>query len=278
VAVYRRPARTRYLLAVLLLAALTLVTIDARSQGAGFLSGVRSRVSEVFSPVQRGTHTALRPIGDFLTGALSYGSLRRENQQLRDQVASLQSLGAQASSEQVGAQQVLGQAHLSFAGGQPTVAAQVIDDGSSNFDASLTIDKGTTSGLAAGQPVVAAGGLMGTISSVSRHSATVVLLTDPTFAVGVRLPAANVGTAQGSGRGQALRVTVDTTDLAAPAVKVGQVLVTSGLDLEKFPPYIPVGRVSAVSTPAGSAEPEISIKPVADLSSAYVQVILWSPQ
>ena len=34
-AVYRRSSRTRYLLAVLVLAALTLVTIDARSSGSG---------------------------------------------------------------------------------------------------------------------------------------------------------------------------------------------------------------------------------------------------
>jgi cell shape-determining protein MreC len=113
---------------------------------------------------------------------------------------------------------------------------------------------------------------------VSRHSATVVLLTDPTFAVGVRLPGTNVGTAQGSGRGQPLRVTIDTTDIAAPVVRVGQVVVTSGLNLEKFPPYIPVGRISSVTTPPGSAEPEITIKPIADLATSYVQVMLWSPQ
>jgi rod shape-determining protein MreC len=278
VAVYRRPARTRYLLAVLLLAALTLVTIDARSQGSGFLSSVRAKFSEGFAPVQRGTHAVLRPIGDFLTGAVDYSSLRTENQRLRDEVAALQSQAEQASSEQVGAQQILREEGLPFVGDQPTVAVGVIDDSSSNFDSSVTIDKGTSSGIAPGQPVVAAGGLVGTVSSASSHTATVILLTDPTFAVGVRLPGSNVGTAQGNGRGQPLHVSVDTTDLSPPAVKVGEVVVTSGLDLEKFPPYIPVGRVTAVSVPAGSVEPDITIKPVADLASPYLQVILWSPQ
>jgi rod shape-determining protein MreC len=278
VAVYRRPARTRYLLAVLLLAALTLVTIDARSQGGSVLSSVRSKVDEGIAPVQRATHAALRPIGDFLTGALSYGSLRQENQRLRDQVAALQNQASQASSEQVGAQQVLGEENLPFVGNLPTVATEVINNGSSNFDSSVSIDKGTANGLAVGQPVVAAGGLVGTVSSVSSHVATVILLTDPTFAVGVRLPGGNIGTAQGNGRGQPLRLSVITTDLNAPKVKVGQVVVSSGLDLEKFPPYIPVGRVSAVTTPPGSAEPDISITPVANLGSPYLQVILWSPQ
>jgi rod shape-determining protein MreC len=257
---------------------LTLVTIDARSQGSGVLSTVRSKVGEGFAPLQRATHSALRPIGNFLTGALDYGSLRDENQRLRDQIAGLQTQSAQASSEQIGAEQVLGEANLPFVGHEPTVSTQVIDDGSSNFDASLTIGKGTSSGIAVGQPVVDAAGLVGSVASVNSNSATVVLLTDPTFAVGVRLPNANVGTAQGSGLAGPLRVSIDTTDLTPPVVKVGQVVVTSGLDLEKFPPYIPVGRVSAVTTPPGSAEPDITITPLADLGQlAYLQVILWSP-
>ena len=86
-----------------------------------------------------------------------------------------------------------------------------------------------------------------------------MLLTDPTFAVGVRLDAANVGTAQGVGRGEPLRVTVDTTSQTPPKLVKGQTVVTSGLDLEKFPPNIPVGRVASVSQPPGAAEPDITL-------------------
>jgi rod shape-determining protein MreC len=279
VAVYRRPARTRYLLAVLILAALTLVTIDARSQGSSFLSGIRSRVSDGFAPLQRATHAVLRPIGDFLTGAADYGSLRSENQHLRDQVAALQGQSQQASAEQAAAQEILGEAGLPFVGTIPTVAVEVIDSGASNFDVSVTIDKGTSSGIALGQPVVSAGGLVGTVSSVGKRTATVLLLTDPSFAVGVSLPGKNVGTAQGGGRGQPLRVTVDTTDLSPPSVANGQVMLTSGLDLEKFPPYIPVGKVVSHSTLPGSSEPSITLSPVANLSQlVYLRVLLWSPQ
>jgi rod shape-determining protein MreC len=279
VAVYRRSSRTRYLLAVLVLAALTIVTIDARSSGSGVTTQIRSRFHDAFSPLQQATHSLLRPVGDFFTGALDYGSLRRENQRLREQVAGLQTQSIQAQAEQSAAQQLFGLQKLPFVGSIPTVSVAVIDNGSSNFENTLTVDKGTTSGLAVGQPVVASGGLVGSVEQVSSHSATIVQLTDPTFAAGVRLDAANVGTAQGVGRGDPLRVIVDTTSQKSPKLVKGQAVLTSGLDLEKFPPNIPVGRVASISQPAGAAEPDITLTPFAHLGQlAFVQVLIWSPQ
>jgi cell shape-determining protein MreC len=126
---------------------------------------------------------------------------------------------------------------------------------------------------------VAAGGLVGSVERVSSKTATIVLLTDPTFAAGVRLGALNVGTAQGIGRGEPLRVTVDTTSKPPPKLAKGQAIVTSGLDLEKFPPNIPVGRVASVTQEAGAAEPDITLTPFASLGQlAFLQVLIWSPQ
>jgi rod shape-determining protein MreC len=279
VAVYRRPSRTRYVLAVLVLAALTLVTIDARSNGSGVTSDIRAKVHDAFSPVQRATHSALRPIGDFLSGTVNYGSLRSENQRLRDQIAGLQQQSIQAAAEQSAAQQLFAVQHLPFVGTIPTVSVQVIDNGSSNFENTVTVDKGTGSGVAVGQPVVAAGGLVGSVDAVSSRTATVILLTDPSFAVGVRLDAINVGTAEGVGRDEPLRVTVDTTGNAVPKLVKGQAVLTSGLDLEKFPPNIPVGRVATVTSPAGAAEPDITLVPFANVSQlAFLQILIWAPQ
>ena len=55
-------------------------------------------------------------------------------------------------------------------------------------------------------------------------------------------------------------------------------MVTSGLDLEKFPPNIPVGRVASFSTPPGAAEPDITLTPLVNLDQlAYLQVLIWAP-
>ena len=71
------------------------------------------------------------------------------------------------------------------------------------------------------------------------------------------------------GRGEPLRVTVDTTSQTPPKLVKGQAVLTSGLDLEKFPPNIPVGRGGRASaTPPGAAEPDITLTPFANLGPA----------
>ena len=288
-AVYRRPSRTRNVLAVLVLAALTLVTIDSRANGSGVLNTVRSKVSDVFTPLQTGTHDALRPIGDFLTGAAHYGSLEQENEDLRRQLVQAQAQEATAMAEQQQAEQVLKDQNLPFVGAIPTVTADISDIGSSNFDTTFVIGKGKTSGIAIGQPVVAAQGLVGIVIAASARTATVDLITDPNFVVGVALAGGNTGSAAGGGRTDPMKVSVvspcqqSTTGgqciaIPAPVQKVGDVLLTSGVDREKFPKAIPVGKVSAVSTPPGAVEPDITMTPLVNASElSYVEVLLWAP-
>jgi rod shape-determining protein MreC len=277
-AVYRRSSRTRNVIAVLVLAALTLVTIDARSQGTGFLSDARGKVSDAFAPLQRATHAALRPIGNFLSGALDYGTLKQENETLRRQLAQGETNSAIAQAERQEAEQIMRNAGITVPGGIPSVAAQIINVGPSNFDNTITIDKGTAAGLAVGQPVIAAGGLIGSVEAVQGHTATIQLLTDPSFRVGLALAGGNIGSAEGTGRSLPLRVTVDTTNLPVPAEKVGSVLLTSGLAQEKFPKAIPVGKVTKVTKIPGVNEPEIQMTPLVDpFQVSFLEVLLWSP-
>ncbi|MDE3203446.1 MAG: rod shape-determining protein MreC [Acidobacteriota bacterium] len=280
-AAYRRNSRTRNVLAVLVLLALTLVTIDARSHGGGALGQIRSKVADAFSPLQRATHAALRPIGNFITGAVDYGSLRAENERLRQELAQAQSQAAVSQAEQQQAEQVLHNYQLDrgVLGAIPMVAVQIIQQGPSNFDNTVTVDKGSADGLSRGQPVLAAGALVGTVVSASAHIATVELVTDPNFQVGVSLAGGNVGSAQGAGRGLPIRVQVFSTNLPVPDNKRGQVVVTSGLSLEKFPKGIPVGKVTNISTSPGAVEPVFYLTPMVDpLSISYLDVALWSPQ
>lgn len=260
------------------LAAITLITLDSRSSGHGTLGSFRGAVTDVFSPIQTATHSALAPVGNFLSGAADYGSLRSENQRLRDQVATMQSQAVTSAAAQKEAQAVLAQAHLSFVGSTPTVVARVIDAGSSNFENTVTIDKGTTEGIAVGQPVVAPGGLVGDITAASAKTATVDLLTDPNFVVGVRLDDNVVASAQGYGRSSLLRVTFDQPPDPGFHLRTGEALVTSGLDLEKFPPGIPVASVASVKNTPGAPNPAVSLRPLVNLSQLdYLSVELWSP-
>ena len=158
-AVYRRTARTRFVLLVLVLAAITLVTLDAARATAAACSGqVRGKAQDAFAPVQDATHSVLRPVGDFFTGVVHYGDVKRENARLRDQLARAQGpAGSRRPTAQRELQLLLDQQHLDFVGNIPTVAAEVVDTSSSNFELSVQVNRGTDSGVAVGMPVVAGG-------------------------------------------------------------------------------------------------------------------------
>ena len=276
-AVYRRNARPRFVLLVLVLAAITLVTLDARGYGGGLLERVRSRAHDVCAPVQGATHSALRPVGDFFTGVLHYGDVKRENARLRDQLAAVRGQQDQAAAAQRELQLLLDQEHLAFVGQIPTVAAEVVDASSSNFELSVQVNRGTDNGVAVGMPVVGSAGLVGRVIGVSARRATVLLVTDPTFSVGVRLTATgDTAVADGTGRDSPMRV-----DLVAPTAKIasGDILVTSGLQLERFPKDIPVGKVRSVKETPGALQQSVTLDPAVDLGRLeFVQILQWSPQ
>ena len=276
-AVYRRTARPRFVLLLLVLSALTLVTIDTRAGGSGVIGQIRAKAHDAFAPVQDATHSVLRPVGNFFTGVVHYGELKSENARLRDELAKVRGQQLQAADAQRELQLLLDQQHLDFVGNIPTVAAEVVDTSSSNFELSVQVNRGTSSGVAAGMPVVAAAGLVGRVVEVSAKRATVLLLTDPTFSVGVRLTATgDTGVANGRGRDNPM-----TIDLVPPNTRLnhGDVLLTSGLQLERFPKGIPVGRVDAVKQQPGALQEDVTMNPIVDLSRLeFVQVLQWSPQ
>jgi rod shape-determining protein MreC len=276
VAAPRRP-RGRFLLLVLVLLGVTLITLSDRNSSEGIFNQVRSYARDVANPFQSGVHSALEPIGNFLYGAANYGTLQKENEVLRQELSSETSTFVQAESELAESQQVLSQEHLSYLDKIPSVAAQVIDIGSANFEQSIELNCGASSGVSIGQPVVSAGGLIGSVTSVSTHLATVTLLDDPSFTVGVRVVSSGIiGAAAGEGQGNLLQV--ENVEVGAQ-VKRGSALITSGLQGERFPAGIPVGTVASVFAPAGGLQLSLSAKPYADLSNLqFVRVLLWSPQ
>ena len=273
-AVYRRPSRTRYVLALLVLASVTLVTLDAR--GSATLSKIRADARSVLDPVANATHSALAPVGNFLSGAAHYGSLKKENNRLRAEIASMQTNASQTAAAEAYAGQIIAQQHLPFATGTARVIAGVIGQSPSNFDVSLQINKGTSNGLAVGYPVVTQVGLVGQIQSVSAHTATVLVLTDPAFTIGVRVAPTVTGTATGAGPANPL--TVGNVDPSV-AVTDGMILTSSGLSLETFPPGIPVGTVSSVSTASGQLQRTIRLAPLVNPKQLLaVSVLIYSPE
>ncbi len=276
-AVYRRSARPRFTLLLLVLTAVTLLTLDERSSGLGVMGTIRDGARDAFAPVDEVADSALRPVGDFFQGAIHYGDVREENARLRALLAERDGQLLRAADAEREREALLDQQDLEFARDIPAVAARVVAASTSNYQLTLEIDRGRDAGVARGMPVVSGAGLVGRVVSASRTRATVLLITDPTSNIGVRLSTSGeVGVAAGRGSGSSLRV--DHVDTEAKVEK-GEVMVTSGLQQSVFPPQVPVGRVVAATAAPGALQKDVTIEPVVELRRlSFVKVLQWSPR
>src|SRR5881227_1262772 len=83
----RDSRRARLILAMLLLTAFTLITLDYRSGGGGPL---RTVGNAVFGPVERAASAVARPIGSFFSSLGHLSSYKSDNSKLRKENADLQ--------------------------------------------------------------------------------------------------------------------------------------------------------------------------------------------
>ncbi|MFU8832551.1 MAG: rod shape-determining protein MreC, partial [Wenzhouxiangella sp.] len=124
----------------------------------------------------------------------------------------------------------------------------------------VVINRGSSHGVLAGQPVIDAAGVVGQVDRVLLYSATVILLSDPDHAMPVRIERTRVRTiAYGSGRTDELGL----TDLPMNVdLEVGDVLMTSGLG-GRFPSGLPVAEIVAIERPTGEAFAHARARPFA---------------
>jgi len=129
-----------------------------------------------------------------------------------------------------------------------TVSAPVISRQTGGWWQQLVIGKGSLAGVRAGQPVLAPGGLIGLVASVTPATATITLLTDPSSRVGVWLGRTkHHGLLTGVGTARPVVRFLDKDPEARP----GDLVVTSPAST-LVPPNLPVGVIQSVD---GSADP-----------------------
>jgi len=276
VAVYRRSRRHRYFLVLLALTSVTVLTLDYRGGGGGALESVRSTAQDAFAPLQGAADWVVSPVAGFFSTIGDFGNLKKENARLRRQLQEAQAdaiRGADADRERQGLLQLQG---LDYAGGLASVPARVVSTGPTNFQITITLDRGTDAHLDVGMPVVTSAGLVGRIIEVSKVRSTVLLITDPQSNVGVRLAnSGEPGVLRGGGTGNFLPLDLITTEVP---VEVGEPVVTSGLERGLFPAQIPVGLVRNVTAPPSALQKDILVEPTVDLVRLeFVRVLLWKP-
>lgn len=272
-ALSRRTGRSRLTLALLVLTSIALLTLDFRD--SAIVASARRIASTAFSPLRGAAEAVSEPFANTWHGITDYGDLEAENDELRAQLDELR--GGAVLDEDAAEQlaELLGQLDIEWVGDIPRATARVVAGPASNFADTVEIDKGSDDGLAEGMPVVNGAGLVGRLVQVTPDRSTVQLITDPDFAVGVRLvPDGAPGTARGTGEGEDLAV--DTGLEADAEVAEGTALTTSGADRSAFPAFIPVGTVRSTREGSGGLTLDLVVEPLADTERlAFVTVLLW---
>ena len=270
-----RRSRRTLTVVVLVVLSLSLISLDLNGRTHSLTSGIKSVANDVYAPLRQGVLDVINPIGNFFEGAFNYGSVQSQNERLQRTIGQLRAQQAERGFEQRQLRELLALAHLPFLQSLPTVTAQTVDQYSSNFTATITLDKGRADGVDVGYPVVGAGGLVGQVIQSFHHTCVVRLITDGQSKVGVTFGNQLTGIVDGQGPGRPM-----TADLVAPHTPLhkGEIMFTSGLDAASYPPGIPVASVTSFHTAAGASQESIEVKPVADLSQlAYVAVVQWVP-
>lgn len=270
-----RPAsRRRSILLLLVVTAITLVTLDLREGDGGAISSVRGWTRDSIAPVQDGVRSVTKPVGDWFDSVINSGDLKRENERLKQDLAEARNDAARGRAATRENEQLTALLDLTNVGNVKTVAARVVATAVGNFDTSVELDRGKDAGVDVGMPVVVGQGLVGRVVEASRQRATVLLITDSASGVGVRLESSDaVGVAKG-------RTGSDKMSLEFVASNVdvtrGEIVTTSGIDGSRFPPGIPVARVSEVSRTPGDPSARITLEPLADLTQLeIVKVLEW---
>ncbi len=271
--------RARILLAVLVLLALVLVTVDFRSEGSsgdGPLGRLRGIASTVFGPVQDGLSTIVAPIGNSLSGIGDIFDARSENAQLRAQLERLEERRLSYDDVLRENEELRELLKIQERSELRTRAAQVIANGPSNFEWTITLDVGEEQGVKRDMPVINGDGLVGRVIQTTADTSRVLLAVDPSFqAAAAHAQTGEQGTLQGDGGEPMLYRPLDPE----VEVEVGDEIVTSLYSNGVFPPGIPIGTVDATDDAAGLLSRSIRVRPWVDFTRLQqVLVVLYEPE
>jgi rod shape-determining protein MreC len=214
--------------------------------------------------------TATRWIGEaFATReslATEVADLREENLKLRARLQKFEAIQA----ENMRLRDLL---ESSFKVGDRVLVAELSSVDLDPYKQQVVVDKGSTSGVFEGQPVLDANGVMGQVTHVSPYRATVLLVTDASHALPVQVLRNGLRTiAVGGGRVNQLDLPYLPNDAD---IREDDLLVTSGLG-GKFPPGYPVARVARVQRTPDRPFAEVSAEPRAHLDRTREVLLVWT--
>jgi rod shape-determining protein MreC len=264
--------RTRAVLGVLIVAALVLITMSYRSGRASAGGGI----SQAGAAVLGGAENLASSAGHLITGS---GGSSGQVQALQQQVVRLNAQLARERLARADDAQLRRLLALSGQGGYRIVAATVIAT-AQGFAQKVTLDAGSADGVRPQQTVLNGQGLVGQVTTVTAHTATVLLATASASQVGVELaPSGQLGFVAGPGKTPSGTGQLELQVLDGSAVlKPGEQLVTAAsVNSRPFVAGVPVGVISAIQNRAGALTARALVRPYVNFTALGVVGIVVVP-
>jgi rod shape-determining protein MreC len=264
--------RTRLVLGALIVAALVLITLDYRDGSSPVLRGIRTVSASVFGGVEHVVGSA----GRLITGAGS--SSNTQVTELRKQVIRMRAQLSQTQLSRSDYAQLKRLLSLAGKGGYRVVAASVIATGQ-GFQQTVTLDAGSRQGVRPRETVLNGQGLVGEVTSVTPDTCTVLLATDSSSTVGIRLaPGGQIGWVSGPGKTNgASQLSLQVLN-SSTVLRPGEQLVTSASVKDRpYVPGVPIGVISSVVNRAGALTARAKVTPYVNFASLGVVGIVVAP-
>ncbi len=275
---YRKQVRRRRaVLALLIVGSFALLTLTY-GQGS---NGLQRGVTAVFAPVSSVLDRALKPARDLINWVDETFDARGKNHQLEAElrVARRQAVGGKAALAENAELRKLLKFDKSGAipAGTDPVTARVIGLSPTVWFSDVTIDAGSDDGVAVNDPVVNGDGLIGRVTAVVGGASKVMLLSDHSSRVSVRIVPAGVQGIVKATVGEPDRLVLGFLN-SDKNIHKGESVVTAGWHGEgiesRFPPNIPVGEVTKATLVEQEAQERSIVRPYADLRNLdTVQVL-----
>lgn len=269
---------------MLVLASLAMITVYFRESPNGGLHGFQSTGASAMRPFEIAANRIARPFEDVYHWTSDLFHARAENKTLRKQLSAARRQAienATAADEATKLRRILKyQRGSTYPADFPnSVTAQVISNPASQFDQTVVIAAGRTSGIRVYDAVVTDRGLVGQVTKVTRDEAKVTLLTDKESAVTAKDRSTGaIGTVRHS-QGSEDVLFLDRVS-KSKKVNEGDLVITAGLQQGKLPSFYPKGIPIGLVTKVGQTDidpfQDVQVQPLVDFSSLEAVVVLVS--